>query len=542
MLDKVRSKIILEISVLIFIQIALIIGSFGILIYFESQGASIGNSINIAGKNRFLTATLLLQIEKYLEGSSNVSQLYNSMENLQKNIMTLKQGGSTSGVSLGPLPPEFSSLASRIDADWNILKKSIMEYIIDERQDTQLSVPLLTQATIEAVGKKFESLSSNLVRSSDALVTNLGLYANVNSRNLILLQTTFGVLNIVILILILYVVARILRPISALTRATSEIEKGNLDVSVKQKGKDELSILANSFNSMVYSLLRYKERQKELTSTLASKNEELTEIERDLRRANEDLMNTEEAKEEFLAMISHELKTPLTPLKMYAEMLLKVRSMGTLNEKQLKVMKVIYNNISQLELLINDIFDVYKLDIGRLKLNIMRVQVASLVKESISGLELLMRNKGIHFNIDLIPPSGTMTVLCDPRRIRQVITNLIKNSVDFVPDKGGRITIRTNVDYVTDNDSGKTNYVTFTIEDNGSGIPPEKIDNLFKKFYQIDTSVKRKHGGTGLGLVICKGIIESHGGKIWIAKTYTSGTCIRFTLPIADENDVTDGT
>jgi signal transduction histidine kinase len=541
-LDKVRSKIILKISVLIFIQIALIIGSFGILIYFESQGASIGNSINIAGKNRFLTATLLLQIEKYLEGSLNVSLLYNSMENLQNNIMTLKQGGSTSGVSLGPLPPEFSSLAGRIDADWNTLKKSIMEYIIDERQDTQLSVPLLTQATIEAVGKKFESLSSNLVRSSDALVTNLGLYANVNSRNLILLQTTFGVLNIVILILILYVVARILRPISALTRATSEIEKGNLDVSVKQKGKDELSILGKSFNSMVYSLLKYKERQKELTSTLASKNEELTEIERDLRRANEDLMNTEEAKEEFLAMISHELKTPLTPLKMYAEMLLKVRSMGTLNEKQLKVMKVIYNNISQLELLINDIFDVYKLDIGRLKLNIMRVQVASLVKESISGLELLMRNKGIHFNIDLIPPSGTMTVLCDPRRIRQVITNLIKNSVDFVPDKSGRITIRTNVDYVTDNDSGKTNYVTFTIEDNGSGIPPEKIDNLFKKFYQIDTSVKRKHGGTGLGLVICKGIIESHGGKIWIAKTYTSGTCIRFTLPIADENDVTDGT
>jgi hypothetical protein len=155
-LDKVKSKIILKISVLIFIQIALIIGSFGVLIYFESQGASIGNSINIAGKNRFLTATLLLQIEKYLEGSSNVSQLYNSMENLQNNIMTLKQGGSTSGVNLGPLPPEFSSLASRIDADWNILKKSIMEYIMDQREDPQLSVPSLTPADIEAEGKNFE--------------------------------------------------------------------------------------------------------------------------------------------------------------------------------------------------------------------------------------------------------------------------------------------------------------------------------------------------------------------------------------------------
>jgi signal transduction histidine kinase len=93
-------------------------------------------------------------------------------------------------------------------------------------------------------------------------------------------------------------------------------------------------------------------------------------------------------------------------------------------------------------LLLNDIFDDYKLDIGRLKLIKKRVQVTSLVKDNIPGLEL-MQNKKISFNVEIIPPSGIVSVLCDPRRIGQVITNLVKNSVDFVPDKGGKITIRT---------------------------------------------------------------------------------------------------
>jgi signal transduction histidine kinase len=124
-------------------------------------------------------------------------------------------------------------------------------------------------------------------------------------------------------------------------------------------------------------------------------------------------------------------------------MLLKGRSLGELNEKQLTAIKIILSSISQLELLLNDIFDVYKLDIGRLKLIKKRVQVTSLVKDNIPGLELLMQNKKISFNVEIIPPSGIVSVLCDPRRIGQVITNLVKNSVDFVPDKGGKITIRT---------------------------------------------------------------------------------------------------
>ena len=537
MLRNLNSKIILKISIFIIIVIILIIGSFGILAYFQSQGSSIGNSINIAGKNRYLTANLLLQTEKYLDGSSNVSQLEDAMYKLQTNIMTLKQGGTISGINLRSLPSDFLDLSRRIDEDWSIFKTYITDNLLKRHEDGQVTAArsnATAQSTTER--KNLELLASNLIGSSDALVTKLGRQADTNSQNLMLLQILFGILIIGILVLVLYFVARILRPISALTQATSEIEKGNLDVSVKRKGNDELSVLSDSFNSMVNSIKRYNERQNELTKALEFKNDELTETEKDLRRANEELVNTETAKEEFLSMISHELKTPLTPLKMYAEMLLKIRSVGELNEKQLKAMKMILRSISQLELLVNDIFDVYKLDIGKLKLNKKVVQVASLVKENMSELGLLMRDKQIQFNAEIIPPSEKVNVLCDPRRIGQVLANLIKNSVDFVPDKGGRITIRTEAGYSKQTNDGNSNYVVFTIEDNGSGIPFEKIINLFKKFYQVDTSTKRKHGGTGLGLAICKGIVEGHGGKIWVDTKHTQGTMIKFTLPIADSN------
>lgn len=537
MLRNLNSKIILKISIFIIIVITLIIGSFGVLAYFQSQGSSTGNSINIAGKNRYLTANLLLQTEKYLDGSSNISQLEDAMYKLQTNIMTLKQGGTISGINIRSLPPDFLDLSRRIDEDWSIFKTYITNNLLKRHEDGQV-IAARSNATAQSTTerKNLELLASNLIDSSDALVTKLGRQADTDSQNLMLLQILFGILIIGILVLVLYFVARILRPISALTQATSEIEKGNLDVSVKRKGNDELSVLSDSFNSMVNSIKRYNERQNELTKALEFKNDELTETEKDLRRANEELVNTETAKEEFLSMISHELKTPLTPLKMYAEMLLKIRSMGELNEKQLKAMKMILRSISQLELLVNDIFDVYKLDIGKLQLNKNVVQVASLVKENMSELGLLMRDKQIQFNAEIIPPSEKVNVLCDPRRIGQVLANLIKNSVDFVPDKGGRITIRTEADYSKQTNDGNSNYVVFTIEDNGSGIPFEKINNLFKKFYQVDTSTKRKHGGTGLGLAICNGIVEGHGGKIWVDTNHTQGAMIKFTLPIADSN------
>jgi signal transduction histidine kinase len=222
-------------------------------------------------------------------------------------------------------------------------------------------------------------------------------------------------------------------------------------------------------------------------------------------------------------MINHELKTPLVPIKGYADMLMKTKIMGELSEKQMKAVRSISYNVGKLELLVSDMLDVYKLDMGKLRLAKKDVDVRQMVDSNIQEFKRLADEKNAEIKSD-IQYEGL--VHCDQRRIDQVITNLIKNAIDFVPSNTGKILIRV---------SNKMDAIVFSVEDNGTGIPPDKMDSLFKKFYQIDTTLSRKHGGTGVGLAISKGIIEAHGGEMWIDKEYKGGARIIFTLPIKDD-------
>ena len=371
-------------------------------------------------------------------------------------------------------------------------------------------------------------------------IVNRAITVNTAIGNSSLVTIFSIVISVVVAISFgLYFSRYISNPISNLKDAAAKIGVGDYVAACKfisktQRG-DEIGKLSSGIERMRQSIESMKKNLEKLveqrTKEVETKNTELLEREKDLEKVNQELVTTELAKEEFISMVSHELKTPLTPLKMYVEMFLKTNGLGELNEKQLKAMKMIHSSVSKLEMLINDIFDVYKLDIRKLKLNKKSVEVATLVQENFSELEPLTEDKQIEFKAEIIPPSDRVSILCDAKRIEQVIANLVKNSVDFVPESGGRITIRAETDEGTHN-------VVFSVEDNGTGIPVDKMDNLFKTFYQVDTSLARKHGGTGLGLVICKGIIEDHGGKIWIDRNYTHGTSIKFTLPIASSDNL----
>lgn len=257
-------------------------------------------------------------------------------------------------------------------------------------------------------------------------------------------------------------------------------------------------------------------------SSLNKLAKELMNKDMELRKYNEQLLTVEKAKDEFMSMINHELKTPLVPIKGYTDMLLLPKIMGDLNENQKKAINSISYNVGKLELLISDILDVYKLDMGKLKLSKKDVDVNQLIISNILEFKPSADQKNTKIDAD-IQYNGV--VYCDQRRIDQVITNLIKNAIDFVPADTGKIMLRV---------SKKENQIIFSVEDNGIGIPPNKIDNLFKKFYQIDTSLTRKHGGTGLGLAISKGIVEAHGGEMWVDKEYMGGAKFIFTLPIKD--------
>ena len=299
----IRSKIGLKIAILVVIQIIFIITSFSILSYYESQGTYLGNSINIAGKNRFLTSNLMFHLSEYFfEGSSNdVSKINSAIDELETNILALRQGGKVSDVDLKPLPSEFFDDWSTIYQKWVSLKTTLTENIIKPNEQIN-SAATATATTIDNdIKTTLETRALSLVDSSNALVTKLGKYAGNISQNSMFLQTIFALLNIAVAAVVLFIVMKILKPIYALTTATSEVTRGNLDVTVKSRGNnDELSVLSNSFNFMVRSIKNYVKKQNELT--------------KELENANEELKHKDQLKDEFINVAAHELRSPIQPI------------------------------------------------------------------------------------------------------------------------------------------------------------------------------------------------------------------------------------
>lgn len=341
-------------------------------------------------------------------------------------------------------------------------------------------------------------------------------------RNSFLLATIL-VLSVAV-ITVFFVARTISRPITDLKESADKISKGELDISIKATTDDEIGELARHLDNMRESIQTTNRSLYSQTKELEKANKELTTKEQELATAYDTLKESEKAKEEFISMVSHELKTPIVPIKVYSEMLLKTNSLGILNAKQRKAMQTVARSIEKLDVLVGDVLDVYKLDIGKLTLSKYDADVTDLINRTISDLTPITVEKQIELKSD-IRTAKDDTVFCDPKRIEQVISNLVKNSVDFVPDKGGRIIIR-----VEKVQNANSEFI-FTVEDNGIGITAEERHRLFDKFYQVDTSVTRKHGGTGLGLAICRGIVEAHGGKIWIDDNYTNGASFKFTIP-----------
>ena len=239
---------------------------------------------------------------------------------------------------------------------------------------------------------------------------------------------------------------------------------------------------------------------------------------KELRKSTEQLILIEKAKDQFAAMMSHEIKTPIVPIAGYTELLLD-GTLGTLTDIQKEKIQIIYENSLRLIRLIQDMIDSYRMGLDKLKLDLKEVNCNEIINQCIDSFRPLAEKQGIR----LESKSRDILIPCDPNRIQQVLSNLVSNSLKYVKPSQGLITISTKLD---------DNYLVFTVEDNGAGIPKDKQSNLFHPFYQADTSLTRKPGGTGLGLSISKGLVELHGGRIWIESEEGKGTAIHFAIPI----------
>jgi signal transduction histidine kinase len=532
----IRSKIGKRIGILVFIQIFFIVISLVILSYYQSQMTYLGNSINIAGKNRFLTSNLMLSTTEYfIENSINTSKIDNAITQLESNILTLKNGGMISDINLKPLPPEFSKDWDHIYQKWILLKTILSNNILIQNQiispvglvttSFSSSSSLILISIDKNIKTTLETEALSLVNSSNVLVTKLGEYAKKSSQYSIFLQILFAVLNIgVITAFILYIITKILKPIFALTTATSELKSGNFNVEVKTKGPaDELSFLSESFNSMVTAIKNYIKKQNDLK--------------KELEKVNEELKYKDQLKDEFINVAAHELRNPIQPILGLSELLRtkeieNIKNSGEINiEKIENILDIIIRNSKRLMQLEEDILDVARIESGTLILKKEKFNLKEMIIEILREYEqkIIQNKKNIKLFYESYDNDEIIIVDGDRNRLIQVVSNLLNNAIKFTNE--GSITVIVE----RKKENSDNNEIIVSIKDTGAGIDSEILPKLFTKF----ATKSKAEGGTGLGLFISKSIIERHGGRLWAINNATTtinsdgkGSTFAFSLPI----------
>ncbi|MDE1832472.1 MAG: PAS domain S-box protein [Thaumarchaeota archaeon] len=232
----------------------------------------------------------------------------------------------------------------------------------------------------------------------------------------------------------------------------------------------------------------------------------------------EELKKIDTTKEEFYMMVAKECQIPIAPIRKYSK-ILRDAPIASLDEKQSEAVNEIYDNAARLDQLMHDIIDVQKLNGNTMEFEKEKFTVDDFMNEVVESCMSMMGDKNIEF---VNSTSMKNSITSDKTRLSEIFYNLIQNAVDFVPTTGGRIEIKAKEE---------GDFILFYVKDNGSGILEKRKDQVFKKFYQVDISFKRKYGGSGFGLVICKGIVENLGGKIWFESKEGEGTVFYFSIP-----------
>jgi len=279
---------------------------------------------------------------------------------------------------------------------------------------------------------------------------------------------------------------KLTRPIRHLTEGAKAIGEGNWDTQIPVESSDELGFLAHEFNLM------------------AMKLRELDQL-----------------KDDFVSSVSHELRSPLSAIAGYVELLRSKPLADIAADKRDKALSIIQESTDRLGRFINDILDLAKLKAGQVEVRRSKVDLADLIEDVMALFMPLFEKKEIQAVADVagaLPP-----VQVDEEKIRQVITNLASNALKFTPS-GGRITISAK---------NQSDFVEVMVQDTGVGIPEEEKEAVFERFRQVKSPHAAVTGqkGTGLGLAIAKGNVEVHGGRIWIESELGKGTRVHFTIP-----------
>ena len=291
-------------------------------------------------------------------------------------------------------------------------------------------------------------------------------------------------ISLVISFLLVYILSkRITSPLKQMTDAARKISSGNWKTRIHLKGNDEITVLADSFNQMV-----------------------------------DNLENLEKMRRDFIANISHELRTPMTSINGFIEGILD----GTIPEnKQEYYLNIVKEEVKRLHRLVSDLLDIARMESGEAKVNIAAFDICEVTRLSVIQLQKFIEEKDINFRANFEQES--MHVFADRDAIQRVLINLIHNAIKFTPE-GGSISMSVR------NIKGKAE---ITVSDTGQGIPAEDIPFVFDRFHKADKSRGKDRTSVGLGLYIVKNILKAHNENISVESEYGKGTTFTFCLPLA---------
>jgi len=284
-------------------------------------------------------------------------------------------------------------------------------------------------------------------------------------------------------------------PLRRLTEVTRAVAGGALETRVEVEGNDEFARLADDFNAMVRRL------------------DELDRLKRD-----------------FVSHVSHELKTPLAAMQETTRLLLD-EAPGPLTAKQRRLLELTLQSARRLAAMIRNLLDLSRLEAGAMDYDRRPWTLEELVVPAAAELEAWARERGVGVEVRVEQPSGE--VPCDRDRIVQVVQNLLDNAVKFSPS-GSTVVVRARV---VDEATDPPRRAEVAVADHGPGIPPEERRRAFERFRQLAGGRRRANAGVGLGLAICRQIVEAHGGEIVIADNPGGGTVVQFTLDMAGPHD-----
>ena len=477
-------------------------------------------------ENEFLSARQEMFLHTIISDISSKSYLEGSIDEHRRKIDRLLADYMAMGVAPGQ-EKLYDELKANLEKYWGVHERV---EDISRFGDRDSALSLIRTEGNRSFTATINSLKGLIKQERDTAYksyTESGFFAKV----IIVVTFAFTILAIIFAGGLWLILTRsIVRPILAIEESARRIGQGNLSERAPVATEDEIGNLATEFNRMAESLQNYystlEHKVSERTEALKLANEELSSSKISLEFANMELQEANRMKSQFLANVSHELRTPLNSIIGFSE-LLQEKAFGDLNERQMQYIEYVHSSGSHLLQLINNILDLSKIEAGRMDLQPESFSVMEVLGEVLGIIRPLAHEKNIDIESKSVPASPKL--YADKAKFKQIMMNLLSNAVKFNL-LGGKI----SVDWgISEEPAGMKveRFITFRISASYKFMNTVCQLKLFKAFEQIDSSISREYGGTGLGLILTKRLVELHNGAIWVDSIAGSGSTFYVKLP-----------